>query len=117
MRSSSAMTPGTPAILFTAAAVSYAANCAVGAGVATHILDTSRVHWVHHALYVCTSTLAAAAASSLLWSPSRAGWALLPAVIPLTVIPRVSARTRGHVLLASSAAPFFAAALVQAWRR
>ena len=105
-----------PAILFTAAATSYAANCAVGAGAATRLLDTSQVHWVHHALYICTSTLAGAAVSSLVWSPSRAGWALLPAAVPLVLIPRVSARSRGHVALALSAAPFFVAALVEAWR-
>jgi hypothetical protein len=105
-----------PAILFSAAAASYAANCAVGAGVATRLLDTSRIHWVHHALYVCTSTLACAAASSLLWSPSRAGWALLPAAVPLVLIPRVSAHSRGHIALALSAAPFFAAGLIRAWR-
>jgi hypothetical protein len=105
-----------PAILFTAAATSYAANCALGAAVATRLLDTRRVHWVHHALYSCTSTLAAAAVSSLLWSPSRAGWWLLPAAVPLVLIPRVSARTRGHVGLAVSAAPFFLAGLIKAWR-
>ena len=105
-----------PAILFTAAATSYAANCALGAAVATGVLHTKSFHWVHHALYVCTSTLAGAAASSLLWSSSRAGWALLPAAVPLVLIPRVSARSRGHVAVALSAAPFFAAALVEAWR-
>lgn len=105
-----------PAILFTAAATSYAANCALGAAVATRVLDTRHFHWVHHALYICTSTLAGAAASSLLWSSSRAGWALLPAAVPLTLIPRISARSPRHMAVALSAAPFFAAGLVRAWR-
>jgi hypothetical protein len=105
-----------PAILFTAAATSYAANCALGAAVATGALHTRSFHWVHHALYICTATLAGAATSSLLWSPSRAGWALLPAAVPLTLIPRVSARTPRHLQVALSAAPFFAAGLVRAWR-
>lgn len=102
--------------LFIAATVSYAANCALGTAVATGRVHTGRAHWVHHALYICTSALAAAAASSLVWSRSRAGWALLPAAIPLVAIPTVSARTRGHVGIALSAAPFFLGALIASHR-
>ncbi len=107
-----------PAMLFTAATTSYLANCALGAGVATRVLDTRNVRWVHHALYVCTSTLAGAAASSLLWSrtPSRAGWLLLPAAVPLALIPRISSHSRRHVVVALSAAPFFVVSLLEAWR-
>ena len=105
-----------PAILFTVATASYAANCAVGAGVATRVLDTTNAHWVHHALYICTSTLATVAASSLLWSPCKAGWALLPAAVPLALIPRISSDSRHHIGVALSAAPFFAASLIKAWR-
>ena len=105
-----------PQHLFTAATTSYAANCALGVGVATRVVDTRNVHWVHHALYVCTSVLAGAAASSLVWSSSRAGWRLLPAAVPLTLIPYVSTPSRGHVGLALSAAPFFVASLIKAWR-
>lgn len=106
----------TPALLFTAAAASYAANCALGAAVATRVVDTRNVHWLHSALYLSTSTLAAAAASSLLWSPSKAGWALLPAAVPLALIPRVSSHSRRHIAIALSAAPFFTAALIKSWR-
>ena len=105
-----------PAILFTAAAVSYAANCALGAGVATKVVHTGRAHWVHHALYICTSTLAGAAASSLFWSTSRAGWLLLPAGVPLALIPQISSHSRRHILVALTAAPFFAASTIKAWR-
>ncbi len=105
-----------PAVLFTAASTSYLANCALGLGVATRAIRTGRAHWVHHALYIATSTLAAAAASSLLWSRNRAGWYLLPAAVPLTVIPRTRGRSPRHVALALSAAPFFAAGLIRAWR-
>lgn len=105
-----------PAILFTAATASYAANCALGAGVATRILDTSKARWVHHALYIATCTLAGAAASSLLWSRSAAGWALVPAAVPLAFIPRVSARSGRHAMIALSAAPFFFASLIRSWR-
>jgi predicted metal-binding membrane protein len=105
-----------PALLFTAAAASYAANCALGAAVATRVLDTTHFHWLHHGLYIATSTLAAAAVSSLVWSTSRAGWFLLPAAVPLTLIPRVSARSPRHAAVGLSAAPFFVAGLVRAWR-
>lgn len=105
-----------PAWLFTAATTSYAANCALGGAVALRLLDTSRVRWVHHALYVTTATLAAAATSSLVWSTNRAGWALLPAAAPLALIPYVSTRSRGHRAVALSAAPFFVGSLVEAWR-
>jgi len=105
-----------PAWLFTAATVSYAANCALGAGVATGRVHTGRAHWVHHALYVCTSTLAGGAVSSLLWSGSRAGWVLLPAAAPLALIPYVSTRSRRHMGVALTAAPFFVGSLIKAWR-
>jgi hypothetical protein len=104
----------TPRPLFVAAAVSYAANCMLGTAVATGLIDTHRIRWVHHAVYISTSALAGAAASSLLWhrGDNRAALALLPAAAPLAAIPRVSARTRGHVVLALAAAPFFIASLI-----
>lgn len=105
-----------PAPLFTAAAASYAANCALGAGVALGLLDTRGAHWVHHALYTSTVVLAASAASSLLWSRSRAGRALLPALVPLALIPALGTHNRRHLVVALSAAPFFVAGLVRAWR-
>lgn len=105
-----------PAVLFTAAAASYTANCALGAAVAARVVATADVRWVHHAVYTATSVLTGAAVSSLLWSQSRAGWWLLPAAVPLAMIPRVSARTHRHRLIALSAAPFFAAGLIRAWR-
>ena len=50
--------------MFTAATVSYAANCALGASVALRLIDTRNVRWVHHALYIATFALAAGAMSS-----------------------------------------------------
>jgi hypothetical protein len=104
----------TPRPLFVAAAVSYAANCALGAAVATGLIDTHRIRWVHHAVYISTSTLTGAAVSSLLWhrGDNRAALALLPAAAPLAAIPQVSARRPGHVVLALSAAPFFIASWI-----
>lgn len=106
----------TPAVLFTAATTSYAANCALGVAVATGTLRTGRAHWVHHALYISTATLAGVAASSLFWSRNRAGLLLLPAAVPLVLIPAISSHSRRHIVTALSAAPFFVASLIKAWR-
>ncbi|WP_432547609.1 hypothetical protein [Kineococcus sp. SYSU DK004] len=95
---------------------SYVANCALGLAVAAKVLDTSGARWVHHAVYVSTVALSAAAALQLATRRDRALLRLLPAAVPLAVIPRVSARTRGHVLLALSAAPAYAAALTAVLR-
>ena len=105
-----------PVVLFAAATAGYAANVGLGSAVAARLVDTRRVRWVHHGLYVATSVLAGAAVSTLLWSDSRAGWRLLPAAVPLVVVARVSARSRRHPLVALSAAPFFVTSLVRALR-
>jgi len=97
--------------LVTAASVSYAANCALGLAVATRRLDTSGARWVHHAVYVSTVTLSLAAAAALLRARDRALLRLLPAAVPLAAIPHVSARTRGHALIALTAAPAYVATL------
>jgi hypothetical protein len=103
-----------PVVLFAAATSCYAANVALGSAVAVRLVDTRRFRWVHHALYVSTSLLAGAAASTLLWSDSRAGWRLLPAALPLAFVARVSARSRRHTVVALSAAPFFVSSLARA---
>ncbi|MBG6239052.1 hypothetical protein IWX78_002031 [Mycetocola sp. CAN_C7] len=108
--------PVKPAVLFTAATTSYLANCVLGTAVATGTLTTGRAHWVHHALYISTATLAGAATSSLFWSRNRAGWLLLPAAVPLILIPAISSHSRRHIGTALSAAPFFVASLIKAWR-
>jgi hypothetical protein len=108
------MRPPRPVALFAAATTTYALNVGLGSAVAAHLVDTRRFRWVHHALYVSTSLLAGAAASTLLWSDSRAGWRLLPAAAPLVVVAFVSARSRRHPLVALSAAPFFATSLARA---
>jgi hypothetical protein len=104
--------------MFAAAAVSYAANCALGASVALRLVDTRNARWVHHALYIATFSLAVGAISTAAWgSPrgaSREAAALLaPAAVPLTLIPYAGTHTRRHPLVALTAAPFFIAALVR----
>jgi hypothetical protein len=99
----------------TAATTAYLANCLLGSGVAGGWIRTGRFRWVHHALYVNTVALTSAAVSSVGWSSNRAGWLLLPAAIPLTVIPSVAVRTGRHPAVALSAAPFFVSSLIYAW--
>ncbi|MCU1545838.1 MAG: hypothetical protein JWP30_938 [Homoserinimonas sp.] len=97
------------AIFVTAAAASYTANCMLGVAVATRALDTRTVHWIHHTLYVCTVAVTGA---SILAGARM----LLPAIVPLSVIPFVGAGTPRHPIVALAAAPFFIAAFVRAWR-
>lgn len=103
--------------LATYAAVSYAANCALGLAVASGRLRTGRAHWVHHALYINTAASTAATTAALLAERGREGAVIAPALVPLAAIPY--ARTRGwrHPALAASIAPFMVAGLVVAWRR
>lgn len=103
--------------MFAMAALSYLLNCALGAAVATKLVDTSRFRWLHHALYILTSASTAAALSSALWGiprrrSRRAALALAPAVVPLAVIPFAGTRGRRHPLVALCAAPFFVASLI-----
>jgi hypothetical protein len=102
--------------LVTAAATSYAANCALGASVATGLLDTRRYRWLHHGLYITTSALTGAATLALVSHRDRGSWTLLPTLLPLAVLPRTSARTPGHARLGLSAAPFYLATLLRVWR-
>jgi len=107
----------TAAPLFTATALSYTANCALGAAVAAKLIDTSGFRWLHHALYIATCASAAVAVGTAWWgSPRgasrRAALTLMPAAVPLVAIAR--ARTRGvsHPLIALAAAPFILASLI-----
>jgi hypothetical protein len=91
---------------------SYAANVVLGVATATRIVDTSRIRWVHHALYLLTATVTAAAVVG--GFRSGRGRRLAPALVPLAVIPYAGTHTRRHYLVAASAAPFYAlAALVR----
>jgi hypothetical protein len=103
-------------VLVTAAATSYAANCALGTSVAVGLLDTRGYRWLHHALYLATATLTSAAMVTLVAGRDRAGWTLLPALLPLAALPRASTRTPRHARLGLSAAPFYLATLRRAWR-
>ncbi len=92
------------------AMIAYAANCGLGLAVASGRVHLGGFRWVHHALYVLTVTTTGLGALALLQRRDRALLRLLPVALPLALVPRVPARSRGHVLVALSAAPFYAAA-------
>lgn len=113
--------PDAAPAVFSAAAASYTANAALGASVALRLIDTRDFRWVHHALYIATFTLTAAAFSSAWWGRPReaagaAAATLAPAFVPLAVIPYAGTHTRRHPLIALSAAPFIAAAAIRSRR-
>ena len=109
-------TSGRAATLITAAAVSYAGNAAFGAAVAVGAIDNGRIRWIHHALYIATTSLTTVAFAVGAIERRPAGFALLPAFGPLIALPYAGGRLRRHAVLAGSAAPAFATALVLAWR-
>ena len=104
-----------PVVLFAAATTSYVANVALGTSAATGLVRTHRFRWVHHALYISTASLTGVALGATLLARHRSGWWLLPAVLPLAVVPYAGTRSRRHVLVAVSAAPFYAAAVAAEW--
>lgn len=104
--------PRTAPPLLVAAAGAYAANCALGGAVALRLLDTSGYRWLHHAVFTATAGLTGLAAADLLRRRDPRFLRLAPVVVPLSLVPRVSARTRGHVLLAAGMAPAYLAALL-----
>ncbi|MEU8657753.1 hypothetical protein [Actinoplanes philippinensis] len=102
--------------LVTAAALGYLTNSAFGAAVAVGAIDTRRIRWIHHALYVATSSLTTAALAASLIERRTAGLALLAAAGPLVVLPRAGGTLHRHAAVAGAAAPAYAIALVLAWR-
>jgi hypothetical protein len=102
--------------LLVAATAAYVTNCALGAAVAAHVLDTSGARWVHHAVFTATAALTAAAGVDLARRRSHAFWRLLPVAAPLLAVPSVSARSRWHPAIALTAAPAYVAANLSARR-
>ncbi|MEV7619799.1 hypothetical protein AB0N59_06600 [Microbacterium sp. NPDC089321] len=101
---------------FLASGLCYAANCALGAAVATRLIDTRRFRWVHHALYIATVSTTILALIVGIRGDRRAALALSPALVPLAVIPYAGTHTRRHPLIALTAAPFIVAGVVTSRR-
>jgi hypothetical protein len=104
-------------IAATYAAVSYAANCALGLAVASGRVHTGRAHWVHHALYMNTAASTTVATAALVAERGARGAVIAPALVPLAAIPYAGTHGRRHPALAMSIAPFIVAGLIVAWRR
>lgn len=98
---------------FHVAATFYAANSALGLGVATGAVRTGRFRWVHHALYIATTTTTLIALITGIGRHRRAALALLPTLVPLAVIPYAGTRTRRHPIIALSAAPCYLLAVLR----
>lgn len=102
----------------------FTANAALGACVAAGLVRTGGFRWIHHALYIATTTTTALATAVCALSPSRphraAAVALAPALLPLAALPHLGTPAQGHprrhALAALSAAPCYVAALVRAGR-
>lgn len=101
---------GSAALLVRVAIAAYAANCLLGLAVASRAVRLGRARWLHHALFVVTAATAGTAASSAIWARSRAGSALVPALLPLALVPYRSATVRQHIVAATTAAPAYLAA-------
>ena len=96
-----------------AASASYLANCALGASVATGVVSTRKVRWVHHALFVVTASLTAASAVAAIRDREPKSAALLLGALGiLATVPFVDTHTWRHGVTAATAAPFFAGALI-----
>lgn len=100
----------------TGAVAGYVVNVAFGTGVAVGLIDNRRIRWVHHALYIVTSTLTGAALMAGAAERRSAALALAPVAVPLILLPRAG-RGRPHIALAAGAAAPFIIALFMPWRR
>ncbi len=104
------------------ASACWAANAALGASVGAGLVHTGRFRWIHHALYIATTSttaLATVVSACSRSAPRRAAArALAPALLPLAALPHVGTPAQGHprrhALAALSAAPFYATALFRA---
>ncbi|PKI89765.1 hypothetical protein CW368_12350 [Actinomycetales bacterium SN12] len=99
-----------------ASGICYTANCALGAAVATRLIDTRRFRWVHHALYIATVSTTIVALIAGIRRDRAATLALAPALAPLAVIPYAGTHTRRHPAIALTAAPFVAAGVITSRR-
>jgi hypothetical protein len=98
--------------MVTAATVAYVVNCLWGTAVAVRLIRTRKLRVVHHGLFVVTATLTGVAATTPVWTRSRAGLFLLPALVPLALAPRTNPRSGAHWRTAVAAAPAYLGAVL-----
>lgn len=90
----------------------YAANALLGVSVATRLIDTSEVRWVHHGLFTATAVATSAALGLASFRRDSSALALAPAIGVLALLQRHGAHPLGrHSRDALLAAPFYATAL------
>lgn len=90
----------------------FLANFLLGVLVQLRLVDTKPFRWLHHALFFAVFVSAALAVAVGLWRGEPYGWALLPVLVLLAVLPRVRAGTAGHAALAGGAMIFYATGFV-----
>lgn len=101
-----------PTTLLCVASASYGASVLLGVLVATRVVDTRGLRWLHHVLYSVTFGLAAATVLVALLYRDLAAALLAPALIAFALIPFIGARGLGHRLVGAAPAPFYLAAFL-----
>lgn len=95
----------------------YAANVALGLAVASGLVTTKNARWVHHALFLATSTTTGVAVAVAAAHGDRSAIALAPAAVPLFLLQRRGSRPLArHSRTAMLAAPSYMTALCLARR-
>lgn len=96
------------ASLSSAALASFIVNTGYGTAVAAGVFGTARMRWLHHALFILTSTLTGLTLLTCVLGRRRAVLALAPAAAALVAMPSTRGGSARHIALAASALPSFA---------
>lgn len=95
------------ASLASAALAGFIVNAGYGTAVAAGLFGTARMRWVHHALFILTSTLTGMTLLASLVKRRGMGCALVPAAAALIAMPSTRGGSPRHIALAASAFPSF----------
>ncbi|MFD5225962.1 hypothetical protein ACFWHT_10120 [Microbacterium sp. NPDC058342] len=98
------------------ACLSWVINAAYGALIATGAVRRRRTRWVHHALFIATSTLTGLSLLAALVERRDVAVVLLPAAAAMAAMPATRGGTAQHTALALSAAPWYASAVMMVRR-
>ena len=104
------------ASLASAALTSFIVNSGYGAAVAAGVFGTARMRWVHHTLFILTSTLTGLTLLTSLVERRGSGLALAPAAAALVAMPSTRGGSARHIAVAASALPSFVIAALLARR-
>ena len=98
--------------LLPSATALFAANLALGVLVQQRLVDTARIRWVHHALFLAVAASAAATVAAGVLTRTWGVLALLPALVAWALLPRTRGGTTRHRALALGVVPWYALAAV-----